>query len=108
MTAQKKTPQIGGSRGVSGSSCKQIVAQPRERREELKVASFDAIADAIAGQMAAAQFVRDLRGNIVAPDLLFARLRGITDDAAMRGFCRVIQKTLEQGNELTALQLGPR
>lgn len=94
MTALEKTPQPGRQKGVPDHNQGKHLTND-SRRGKPPVDS--SIADTIAGQMAGAQLVRDLRDGIVAPDLLVTRLREIADDAAkMRGFCRSLQKFIER------------
>lgn len=61
-------------------------------------AHFKAIGDTIAGQTEGSRFVRDLVDGTAAPDALHQRLRELASDTSrLRGFCRAIQKYIEQG-----------
>lgn len=108
MTAPEKTPQAGRPKGVPDHNQRNHLTNDSHRGKAQGKSQLDAIAAAIAGQRAGAEIVRALRDGIAAPDALLDRLREIDDAATLRAFCRVIQKTLEQGNELPALQRGPR
>ena len=95
MTAPEKTPQAGRPKGVPDHNPLAHLTNDCHRG---KPPVDSSIADTIEGQMAGAQFVRDLCEGIAAPDALYMRLREIADDAAMmRGFCRAAQKYIERG-----------
>ena len=56
------------------------------------------IAEAIQGQASGAQFIRELDDTICDADRLFHEVYALSNSpAALRGFCRELQKCLERG-----------
>lgn len=52
----------------------------------------------IAGQKLAEDFLLAVdTGNFVDPDKILLTIQSIENDVALRGFCRALQKRLEQG-----------
>lgn len=91
MTAQKKAARQGGSNHNLPRNFS--ITSSRGKAER-----FDVIADTIAGQQEGSRFVRELCDGISAPDALLMRMRENLGNAAkMRGFCRALQKYIEQG-----------
>lgn len=97
MTAPEKTPQAGRPRVVPDQNPRNHLTNSVKPRKAA-AAPFDSIADAIAGQQEGVRLVRDLRTTFASPDALLLRLRENLGNAAkMRGFCRALQKIIEQG-----------
>ena len=96
VTTTEKTPRAGRPRGVPDQNPRRHFTNSATPRKA--AAPFDSIADTIAGQQEGVRLVRDLRTTFASPDALLLRLRENLGNAAkMRGFCRALQKIIEQG-----------